>query len=79
MRQEECAEAREQWTNAGGDEWNRRNAEEIDHEKSQHNHTGKYPGTRTDIKNRLVATTLFNVRRLVLEMDGVEQPPPYRR
>ena len=37
-----------------------------------HSHTGKYPGGRLDIKNRIVATTLFQVRRLLLELDGIE-------
>ncbi len=44
----------------------------VDHKSKRHSHTGKYPGGRIDIKNRIVATTLFQVRRLLLELDGIE-------
>ncbi|MEE9284387.1 MAG: competence/damage-inducible protein A [Dehalococcoidia bacterium] len=44
----------------------------VDHEGRQLAHTGKYPGGRLDIKNRIVATTLFQVRRLLLELEGIE-------
>ena len=44
----------------------------LDHKSKRHSHTGKYPGGRIDIKNRIVATTLFQVRRLLLELDGIE-------
>ncbi|MBI3744700.1 MAG: competence/damage-inducible protein A, partial [Chloroflexi bacterium] len=42
----------------------------IDAGKKHYVHTGKYPGSRTDIKNRVVSTTLFQVRRVILEMDA---------
>ncbi len=42
----------------------------LDHERLQRLHTGKYPGGRLDIKTRVVSTALFNLRRLILELDG---------
>ena len=40
----------------------------IDHEAEKASHSGKYPGGRIDIKNRIVATGLFHIRRLLLEI-----------
>ena len=40
----------------------------IDHREKQAAHSGKYPGGRIDIKTRIVATTLFHLRRILLEI-----------
>ena len=42
----------------------------VDHENEKLAHSGKYPGGRTDIKNRIVATSLFHIRRLLLQLDA---------
>lgn len=41
----------------------------LDHARLQRVHQGRYPGGRIDIKNRVVATALFHVRRLILDLD----------
>ena len=50
MRREDCAEAREVWKHAGGDEWARRNVEEIDHETTDRQRIGK-PRREIDLEH----------------------------
>ena len=42
----------------------------VDHENEKLAHSGKYPGGRIDINNRIVATSLFHIRRLLLQRDA---------